>query len=88
MIACLYSERDAREVDGPFSSLSQAVDSVLWEAAGVCLWLEEYVHGAGWVYENVRWCGDHWLVTSRGCMPIPPFRPQAIERVCMEMVGA
>lgn len=29
----------------------------------------------GWFYENVKWCGDHWLVTSRGVRPVEPVRP-------------
>jgi hypothetical protein len=83
VIAVLYSERETREVDGPFMTLLDAVESALWETVGVCLWVEVYEPGLGWVYENVKWCGDHWLVTSRGCMPIPPFRPHFIEQVCM-----
>ena len=78
MTAFLYIERGEPAVAGPFTSLEQAFDSFLWEHAGVCLWVEFYEQGAGWFYENVKWCGDHWLVTSRGLRPVAPVRPEFI----------
>jgi hypothetical protein len=74
-MAWLYIERGEPAVAGPFTSLENALDSLLWERDGVCLWIEAYVQGKGWFYENVKWCGDHWLVTSRGVRPVEPFRP-------------
>ena len=76
MIAWLYTETGDPDVMGPFSKLDDAMDSPLWEFGGVCLWLEFYEQGAGWFYENVKWCGDHWLVISRGLRPVEPVRPQ------------
>lgn len=87
MIVFLYSEFEGGDVEGPFSSLLQAVDSVLWEKVGVCLWIEHYEGGCGWVHENVKWCGDHWFVTSFGLTPIPPFRPHFIERACVDLLA-
>ena len=74
MIIWLYTETASPVVDGPFYAELDAMASFLWEWAGVCVWLE--YHGAnGWVYENAKWCGDHWLTTSRGVRPVEPIRP-------------
>lgn len=74
MTVWLYTEMGRPDVSGPFASLGDAMDAPLWESAGVCVWIEAHLPG-GWFYENVKWCGDHWLVTSRGLRPLEPFRP-------------
>lgn len=75
MIFWLYTEQADSRADGPFVDFDQALQSSLWEYDGACVWIEEFRGGAGWYYENVKWCGDHWLVTSRGIRPIAPERP-------------
>lgn len=79
MTLWLYTETGEPETAGPFSSFTEALDSRLWEYVGVCLWMEFYEQGEGWFYENVKWCGDHWLVTSRGLRPAEPVRPQFLD---------
>jgi hypothetical protein len=78
MTLWLYIERGEPAVAGPFPSFEKAFDSLLWEHDGACLWIEFYQQGTGWFYENVKWCGDHWLVTSRGLRPVEPVRPEFI----------
>lgn len=75
MTLYLYEEIDGGFVDGPFDAFDAVASSPRWEHAGCCLWAEAYVMGAGWFYENVKWCGDHWHVTSRGLRPAEPIRP-------------
>lgn len=61
--------------DGPFSSEVEAAMSTLWEWLGVCVWLEDKT-AAGYRYENVKWNGEAWVVTSSGVRPLEPVRPE------------
>jgi hypothetical protein len=75
MTLWLYTETVAPLRDGPFYSEKDAMQSPLWEWDGVCVWLESLTRG-GWIYENVKWDGHSWVVTSSGLRPAEPFRPE------------
>jgi hypothetical protein len=75
MIIWIYTEHADSRISGPFVNIDSALTSPLWEYEGTCVWMEEFIGVRGWYYENVKWCGDHWLVTSQGTRPIEPERP-------------
>lgn len=75
MTLWLYTEDDTPMRDGPFSSEFDAAMSKLWEWLGVCIWIEQKT-AQGWKYENVRWNGHAWVITSSGVRPLEPERPE------------
>jgi hypothetical protein len=75
MTLYLYTETGSPMCDGPFFSEVEMAMSSLWEWLGVCVWIEEKV-ADGWQYENVKWDGHSWVVTSSGVRPLAPFRPE------------
>lgn len=75
MTVWLYTEERDPIASGPFLSIIDALKSPLWELERACVWCEAYETGRGWAYENAKWCGDHWLVTSHGIRPAEPIRP-------------
>jgi hypothetical protein len=74
----LYTEEDASESDGPFFDLDRVSRSPLWDVPHVCLWCEARVSG-GYYYRNAKRHDEGWGTTSRGLVPIPPFRPHFID---------
>lgn len=74
MIIWLYTETTSPLCDGPYFSEDDAMTSPLWEWEGACVWMEW--HGRfGWCYENVRWFGDAWVITSSAARAVPPTKP-------------
>jgi hypothetical protein len=79
VILFVYLEQPDAGPHGPFFRLSDAMDCPLWEHPRSCVWMFEHT-ARGWNYEHVKWCGDHWLTTSRGLRPLEPVAPESIER--------
>lgn len=79
MTLWLYTESGDIQKDGPFYSEDEAMTSPLWGLLNVCAWIEGrtgFGNGFGWVYENVIWDGDQWIITSSGVRPAEPVRPE------------
>jgi hypothetical protein len=75
MTLWLYTEDESPMRDGPFFSEVDAAMSMLWEWLGVCVWIEDKT-ARGCTYENVRWDGNAWVITSSGVRPLVPERPE------------